>query len=84
MSFYVVGVTHDILGHTKRFQGYLNRLPRLCGHRTKQVQKGFENGPKPSKVNLEFDIPIGGEAGLPFVTKGIAQANIKVSVKWQI
>jgi hypothetical protein len=37
---------------------------------------------KPSKVALEFGISAGGEAGIPFVTKGTVEAQFKVSVEW--
>ena len=33
------------------------------------------------KVTLEFGIQIGGEAGIPYVTKGTAQSNLKITVE---
>jgi len=33
------------------------------------------------KVTLEFGIKIGGEAGIPYVTKGTAESNLKVTVE---
>jgi hypothetical protein len=33
------------------------------------------------KVNLEFGIELGGELGLPYVTKGTAKSNIKINVE---
>lgn len=33
------------------------------------------------KVTLEFGIEIGGEAGVPYVTKGTAKSNLKVTVE---
>ncbi len=38
----------------------------------------------PDKVTLEFGIQMGGEAGIPFVTKGTAQANVKVTAEWKL
>jgi hypothetical protein len=33
------------------------------------------------KVTLEFGIEIGGEAGIPYVTKGTAKSNMKITVE---
>lgn len=33
------------------------------------------------KVTLEFGIEIGGEAGIPYVTKGTAKSNLKITVE---
>lgn len=37
---------------------------------------------KPSECSIEFGVNAGGEAGIPFVTKGTVGANFKVTVKW--
>jgi hypothetical protein len=33
------------------------------------------------KVKLEFGIELGGEAGVPYVTKGTAKSNLKITVE---
>lgn len=33
------------------------------------------------KVTLEFGIELGGEAGVPYVTKGTAKSNMKITVE---
>jgi hypothetical protein len=33
------------------------------------------------KVTLEFGIQISGEAGIPYITKGTAQSNLKITVE---
>jgi hypothetical protein len=33
------------------------------------------------KVVLEFGIKVGGEAGVPFMTKGTAESNLKITVE---
>jgi hypothetical protein len=33
------------------------------------------------KVTLEFGIELGGEAGIPYVTKGTAKSNLKITVE---
>ena len=37
--------------------------------------------PNVDKVTLEFGIELGGEAGIPYVTKGTAKTNLKVTVE---
>ena len=38
---------------------------------------------KPKECVIEFGVNAGGEAGVPFVTKGTIGANFKVSLKWE-
>mgnify|MGYP001791544211 FL=1 len=33
------------------------------------------------KVTLEFGVEVGGEAGIPYVTKGTAKSNLKIQVE---
>ena len=37
---------------------------------------------KPSEIGIEFGVDAGGEAGIPFVTKGSVGANFKISLIW--
>ncbi len=46
------------------------------------VQKSMTDLRSPSKVTMEFGLQAGGETGVPFVTKGTAQANVKVTIEW--
>jgi len=36
----------------------------------------------PGKIGLGFGVELGGEAGVPLVTKGTARANFKVVLTW--
>jgi hypothetical protein len=36
---------------------------------------------KIDKVTLEFGVEIGGETGIPYVTKGTAKSNLKIQVE---
>lgn len=38
----------------------------------------------PAEIGMEFGVDVGGEAGIPFVTKGTMNANFKVSVTWKL
>jgi Trypsin-co-occurring domain 1 len=37
---------------------------------------------QPGGVEIEFGVELGGELGIPLVTKGEAKANFKVTLKW--
>ncbi len=39
---------------------------------------------KPSELSLEFGISLGGELGVPFVTKGTGEATFTVTATWKI
>jgi hypothetical protein len=39
---------------------------------------------KPSELGLEFGISLGGELGVPFVTKGTGEATFTVTATWKI
>jgi hypothetical protein len=38
---------------------------------------------RPGEVEVEFGVELGGEMGIPLVTKGEAKANFKVTLKWK-
>lgn len=48
------------------------------------VKEGVTDSLTPSKVKLEFGLQAGGETGVPFVTKGTEQANVKVTIEWDL
>jgi hypothetical protein len=37
---------------------------------------------RPDELEIEFGVSIGGEAGIPFVSKGKIDANFTVTVRW--
>ena len=37
---------------------------------------------QPDEVEIEFGVELGGEMGIPLVTKGEAKANFTVTLKW--
>ena len=37
--------------------------------------------PSEQKVTLEIEVKVAGEAGVPYVTKGTADANLKITVE---
>jgi|GEM_PF-3292587 hypothetical protein len=37
----------------------------------------------PGEVEIEFGVELGGETGIPLITKGEAKANFKITLKWK-
>jgi len=43
-----------------------------------------EEKTKLKNIQLEFGVQIGGEVGIPFITKGSVESNIKVTLTWEL
>lgn len=79
-----VGYIEDTLERTNRFkEAIVNTVQGYTMTVLDAVKAGVSAHP-PDKVSLEFGLEIGGETGVPFVTKGSAQANINVTVEWNL
>lgn len=63
----------------KHFQSIQDTIRIYTNH----TLNAFRNltGANVDKVTLEFGIKVGGEAGIPYVTKGTAESNIKITVE---
>ena len=80
-----VGLAEDVVEKTARFKrvvsstinGYAETL-------LDAIKDGVLNKLSPSKVTMEFGIQTGGEKGIPFVAKGNAQANVKITIEWDL
>lgn len=80
-----VGYLDDIKERTERFRASMTSTVRgYAATVLNTVQKGMVDLQAPSKVTLEFGLQAGGETGVPFVTKGTAQANVKVTIEWDL
>ncbi|HEY9675848.1 MAG TPA: CU044_2847 family protein [Waterburya sp.] len=78
-----VGYIDDINERTERFKSTM--VTTVKGYSKiilDTVQKSMADLRSPSKVTMEFGLQAGGETGVPFVTKGTAQANVKVTIEW--
>jgi hypothetical protein len=47
------------------------------------LYSAMENIPTPEKFAVEFGVKLGGETGVPFLTKASGEANFKVTVEWK-
>jgi Trypsin-co-occurring domain 1 len=80
-----VGYIDDIQARTERFRATMASTVRGYAQTVlNSVQQGITGVQNPSKVTLEFGLQTGGETGIPFVTKGTAQANVKVTIEWDL
>ena len=84
-ELHAVGFVEDIAERTERFKKTM--LSTIRGYSEtvlNTVQKGMEGLLTPDKVTLEFGLQLGGEAGVPFITKGTAEANVKITIEWSL
>jgi hypothetical protein len=78
-----VGYIDDIKERTERFKSTMTSTVRGYSKIVLEtVQKSMSDLRSPNKVTMEFGLQAGGETGIPFVTKGTAQANVKVTIEW--
>ncbi len=75
----------DIAERTKKFkETMVNTVRSYSETMLNAMQEGMTGLLSPDKLTLEFGLQLGGEAGVPFVTKGTAQANVKVTIEWNL
>lgn len=79
-----VGYIDDIQERSERLQKMMiSTVRNYSGLILNSVKQGMSDS-TPSKVTMEFGLQAGGETGVPFVTKGSAQANVKVTIEWDL
>ena len=79
-----VGYVEDIVERTERFKELMESTVRGYSDAVlSAVKTGMKEHP-PDRVALQFGLQLGGETGVPFVTKGSAQANVSVTVEWTV
>ena len=69
------GVRDDAEGIPKDVTLMINQVGAAAKAAAEKLQ--------PDTLSMEFGLEVGGEAGIPFVTKGTATANFTVSVEWK-
>ena len=66
----------DIQERSEKFKQAINSTVRSYSQLILNTIREGATDLKPSKVSLEFGLELGGETGIPFVTKGTAQASV--------
>ncbi|MCP4103999.1 MAG: hypothetical protein GY749_00440 [Desulfobacteraceae bacterium] len=80
-----VGFIEDIAERTNKFKETMaNTIQSYSSLVLNSVKSGISDVPAPESVQIEFGLQLGGEAGIPFVTKGSAQSNIKITMNWNL
>ena len=78
-----VGFVEDIAERTEKLKKMM--ASTILGYSSIVLNAVKEaNLLSPESVTLEFGVQLGGEAGVPFITKGTVQANVKVTVVWKV
>lgn len=80
-----VGFVEDIAERTEKLKETM--ASTILGYSSivvNAVKEGMADPMSPESVTLEFGLQLGGEAGVPFITKGTVQANVKVTVEWKL
>jgi len=78
-----VGFVEDIAERTEKLKEMM--ASTILGYSSIVLNAVKEaNLLSPESVTLEFGVQLGGEAGVPFITKGTVQANVKVTVVWKV
>lgn len=73
--------TQDLIeGSVDHFQG-IAKVIEAAGQGL--VQRVKDMASKPTGCSIEFGVNIGGEAGIPFVTKGEIGSNFKITISWE-
>lgn len=69
-----------IEGSIEHFQGIATVI-EAAGQSLVERVKTMVN--KPTECSIEFGVNIGGEAGVPLVTKGEIGSNFKIKISWK-
>ncbi len=70
------GITDEV---AKQFKSIRQTIRSYTSH-TLDAFKAIASA-NVDKVTMEFGIKVGGEAGIPYVTKGTAESNLKITVE---
>jgi hypothetical protein len=73
----------DPCASVEQLQRQFGEVQELIVTCCSSLHESFTRLPRPEKVAVEFGIKLGGEAGVPMLTKASGEANFKVSVEWK-
>ena len=48
------------------------------------LQEELDKIRRPDEIKLEFGLQVGGEAGIVFISKGTVNANVRVTLEWNL
>ncbi|HET9978551.1 MAG TPA: CU044_2847 family protein [Burkholderiaceae bacterium] len=69
----------DVGALARQFADVQSLIATCCN----SLYESLSQLPHPEKVAVEFGVKLGGEAGVPMLTKASGEANFKVHVEWK-
>ena len=63
----------------ERVESLRGTIARVCGH----VRSAFAEANHPDELKVSFGITLAGELGVPFVSRGTAEASIVIEATWK-
>ncbi len=66
-------------GVIERVESLRGTIARVCGH----VRSAFAEANHPDELKVSFGITLAGELGVPFVSRGTAEASIIIEATWK-
>ena len=60
-----------------------DQVSDVCAAMYEAVQKAIDTV-HPDEVTVEFGLMLGGEVGVPFMAKGKVEANVGITMKWDL
>jgi len=70
-----IGIVEDVQRQFEDIEGVIVQCAKSVDRLVNHIA--------PDEISVEFGVTLGGEAGIPLVTKGTASANFKISIKWK-
>ncbi len=74
----------DIKERTEQFKKALDSTVKGYSEMVLNTVKNCADTVAPSKITLQFGLQMGGSTGVPLVTQGTAQANVMVTIEWEL
>ena len=74
-------ITEKAQEYAKEFDRVGDYIMLVCDEIYSRYQKAAVSI-RPTELEIEFGIKISGEGGIPFISKGSAEATIRVTANW--
>lgn len=76
------GISDRAMRYVQDFGQVGSHIMNVCSEIYSKYQS-TSAAARPNDLEIKFGIKIGGETGIPFVSKGVAEASIEVTARWK-